>query len=348
MTNTTTSSLLSILMDQAQSANLSDLRSFLLSDPSVPLIVTGSGGSETAAELTALLYGACDGVATAVSPYSLHSFSDRALSSAKVLIISKGGHNKDAVFASRRAIEASPGRTAGFFLSDGERNEARKLFLKAAPERGFVIPMPGIKDGFVSTGTSFAYFALIVRLFQEGVQLEKYRNVPKAPFCHRLNNGALLETSTFRKVTNYVILCGSWGRPVALNLEGKLVETGIAGAEVYDFRNYCHGRFIYTSNHLEDSAVVMLVSPREKDLAGRIRDFLPAMTKLVLIETEHDAPEASLDLLIRATEFFQKLCTACGANPQSPSNPGRIDKRKPIHIPFTAEMKAWGPLTLNL
>ena len=340
--------LLPSLIDQAQSANLDAVRSYLLSEPSVPLVVTGSGGSETAAELVALLYGAHGGVATAVSPYSLHSFSDQALSTAKVLVISMGGHNKDAVFACRRALEASPERAAGFFLSGGDRNEARRLFLKAAPERGYLVPMPGINDGFVSTGTSIAYFALIVRLFQEGVHLDRYRSVPEIPFQLHLKDGTLLKPGVLRKVTNYIILSGSWGRPVALNLEGKLVETGMAGAEVYDFRNYCHGRFIYTSNHLEDSAVIMLISPRERDIAKRIREFLPGGTKLVLIETECDAPEASLDLLIRATSFFQGLCSECGADPTCPSNPGRIDKRVPISIPFIAEMKAWGPLSLNL
>ena len=96
---------------------------------------------------------------------------------------------------------------------------------------------------------------------------------------------------------------------------------------LYDFRNYCHGRFIYTSNHLEDSAVIMIVSPREEDLARRIRGFLPSDTKLVIIRTEHDSPEASLDLLIRSTLFFGEICEASGVDPDSPANHGRIDKR---------------------
>ena len=339
--------ILEAILEQIAEADITPIRNFLFENPGEPLVATGSGGAEAAADLLALLYGARGGVGTAVSPMTLNSFSDSALGTSKILLISKGGHNKDAVFASRRALEASPGRAAGFFLSDGDRNEARKLFLKAAPERGFLVPMKGVRDGFVSTGTSIAYFALLVRLFQDSVRLDKYRSVPEAPFRLRLKDGTPLDTKAFRMVTNYIILSGSWGRPVALNLEGKLVETGVAGAEVYDFRNYCHGRFIYTSNHLEDSAVVKLVSPSEKELSGRIREFLPAKTKLVLIETECNAPESALDLLIRSTELFLELCNECGADPASPSNPGHIDKRKPISIPFIAEMKAQGPLTLN-
>ena len=35
-----------------------------------------------------------------------------------------------------------------------------------------------------------------------------------------------------------------------------------------------------------------------------------------------------------------------GVNPESPGNPGRIDKRKPIWVPFMAALKKQGPLRL--
>ena len=127
----------------------------------------------------------------------------------------------------------------------------------------------------------------------------------------------------FRNVRSFVFLHGSWGRPVAVNLEGKLVESGLCPACVLDFRNYCHGRFIFTSAHLEDSAVVMFVSPREKDIAERTRKFLPASTRLVLIETEADTPDASLDLLIRSSAFYFDLCSVTGTNWVSPKTPAR-------------------------
>ena len=166
------------------------------------------------------------------------------------------------------------------------------------------------------------------------------------PYRLERNDGTPLTAEDFKDVRSFVVLHGSWGRPVAANLEGKLVESGLCPSCVVDFRNYCHGRFIFTSAHLEDSAVVMFVSPREKDIAARTRKFLPASTKLVLIETEADAPEASLDLLIRSSDFFFDLCGVTGTNWESPKNPGKIDKRQPMWVPFMAEMKHTGPLTL--
>ena len=334
------------ILVQVASANLAPLGSFLLSNPSEPLVASGSGGCESVSDFLALLRGARGGLATAVTPLTLHSMSDAALRSGKVVLFSAGGHNADAEFASKRCLAANPGKTAGVFLHDGDHNVSMKLFRKAGSPNGFVVPVHKSKDGFVSVGTSSAYFAILTRVFQPDADILKYSDRPAEPFtlCH--NDGSPMDSKELSGVRNLVILNGSWGRPVASNLEGKLVETGFSGAVVCDYRNFCHGRFIYVSNHLEDSAVVMLVSPRERHFAERTRRFLPASTKLIIIETPSDAPEASLDLLLRGTEFFQALCTATGANYLSPANPGRIDKRIPISVPFKTELEKMGPLTL--
>ena len=344
MTDTKTT--LQAVVDQTLSADLTPIKNFLFTNPSEPLIATGSGGAETAGEFAALLYGARGGVATSVSPYTLNSYSDAALKTAKLLLISKGGHNNDIIFATKRTLEVNPEKTAAINFSDADWNEARKSFLKIGSDKCFIVPMKGVHDGFVSTATSLSYFAIFTKIFQPDVDLEKYKALPETPFTLCLNDGTPLSPADFKPVKSYIILHGSWGRPVANNLEGKLVECGLASAGVYDYRNYCHGRFIFTSNHLEDSAVVLLVSPREKDIVARTRAFLPPTTKLLIIETEHDAPEASLDLLIRATEFYHSVCDAAGVNLESPKNPGRIDKRKPMWVPFIAALKKQGPLSL--
>lgn len=335
------------VIEQTLAADLDPIRDFLVFDPSRPLIATGSGGAETSGEFAALLYGARGGIATSVSPYTLNSFSDDALKTAKILLVSKGGHNNDIVFAAKRALAINPDNTAAVCFSDSDRNKARNVFLDAGSDKCFITPMKEVHDGFVSTGTSLSYFALFTRVFQPCVDLEKYRTLPKCPYMLCSNEGTSLTTADFKSVRSFVILHGSWGRPVANNLEGKLVESGIATAGVYDYRNYCHGRFIYTSNHLEDSAIIMLVSPREREIAARIRRFLPSTTKLIIIETGYDAPEASLDLLIRATEYFHAICKEIGVNPEGPRNPGRIDKRVPMWIPFIAELKKQGSLALD-
>ena len=335
------------ILDQARAADISPLRQFLLDNPGKPLVATGSGGAETVADFAALLYGARGGLSAAVSPYTLNSYSDEALGTAKLLLVSKGGHNNDIVFAARRGLSVNPGSTASFTLYTGERNEVRKLFAKAGSPLSFDIPGLTVHDGFVSTGTPVMYYALLCRAFDPGCDLTRYARLPEKPFRLERNDGTSLTPEDFRDVRHYVVLHGSWGRPVASNLEGKLVESGLCTAGVFDYRSLCHGRFILLSNHLEDAAVVMLVSPRERDIAERTRGFLPASARLVIIETEADSPEASLDLLIRTSAFFFDLCGATGTDWKSPRNPGRIDKRVPMWVPFMAEMKRTGPLGLG-
>ena len=334
------------LLTQAAEADVTALRQFLTTHPEQPLIATGSGGAESVADFVALLYGARGGVATAVSPYTLNSYCNEALKTAKLLLVSKGGHNNDIIFAAKRGLDVNPEKTASFTLYTGDRNEVRKLFAKKGSALSFDIPGLRAHDAFISTGTPVLYFALLCRIFDPGCDLSKYKKAPEVPYRLERNDGTALAPADFKDVKNYVILNGSWGRPAADNLEGKLVESGLCPACVVDFRNYCHGRFIFTSNHLEDSAVVMFVSPRERDIAARTRKFLPASTKLVIIETDTDAPEASLDLLIRSSLFFFDLCSATGTDWVSPANPGRIDKRQPMWVPFVKQLKEQGPLTI--
>ena len=42
------------IIDQAMAADITPIRNFLFSNPSEPLVATGSGGAETAAEFAAL------------------------------------------------------------------------------------------------------------------------------------------------------------------------------------------------------------------------------------------------------------------------------------------------------
>ncbi len=222
------------VIDGTLAADLDPIREFLFSNPSEPLIATGSGGAEAAGDFAALLYGAHGGVTTSVPPYTMNSFGDAALKTAKILLISKGGHNNDIVYATRRALEVNPGKTAAVNFSDSYRNEARKLFLKAGSDKSFIVPMKGVHDGFVSTGTALSYFAIFTKVFQPDADLEKYMTLPEQPFVLCLNDGTPLITEDLKNVRNYIFLQGSWGRPVADNLEGKLVECGLAQAGVYD------------------------------------------------------------------------------------------------------------------
>lgn len=254
------------------------------------------------------------------------------------------GHNNDIAFAARRALSVNPEDSACLCLHGGERNKLKPLFAKAgASQRDFCFDSH-VHDGFVSCETPLMYSAILTRVFGPASDIDTIAESQDSGFRVESASGGALGLDSLAGVDHFTILNAGWGTPVAELLEGKLVESGWASGQVADYRNYCHGRFIFTSNHLGDSAVVMLVSPREKALSARIRSFLPKDTKVVVIETGLEGPAAGLDLAVRMTGFFEAAARRAGVNPGSPKNPGRMDKRVPMWIPFVADLKKAGPL----
>lgn len=333
------------ILNQVSEHNTDSLRHFLLDNHSKPLIAVGSGGMVGVAQAVALLYSSIAGLGRAVTPLEMNSLSDETLSGVKVLLLSAGGHNNDIEFAAKRALTVNPADTACICRHGGGRNKLQPLFEKAgASERCFIFETSA-HDGFVSCGSPLVYLAILAKAFGKLGEISPVNGTGSISLV--TNEGSILTPEDFRGTEHFTILSAGWGSPVAELLEGKFVESGWATADVSDYRNYCHGRFIFTSNHLEDSVVVMIVSPREEALCRRIRSFLPARTKLIIIRTELDSAAAPLDLLISATGIFKELSQASGINPDSPKNPGKIDKRVPMWVPFVAELKKAGPLNLS-
>jgi HAD superfamily hydrolase (TIGR01549 family) len=124
--------------------------------------------------------------------------------------------------------------------------------------------------------------------------------------------------------------------------------------QLCDYRNYCHGRFIFGSNHCANKKVkktdvctILLISPREEFLAQKVRELvLPANMPIVEIRTEHDNPLASVQLLIDSLTFVSDLAEKqLGINPNSPPNYSSINKQVPIYgINFIRELSSFGEL----
>jgi hypothetical protein len=133
-----------------------------------------------------------------------------------------------------------------------------------------------------------------------------------------------------------------------------MVEGGLASVQLCDYRNYCHGRFIFGGNHCAnkkiaktDVCTILLITPREDKLAQEIRDkALADNMPIVEIRADEDSPLATIQLLIDAFTFVFDLAEKClGINPNSPKNYSKIDKRIPINsIPFSQELSKFGEL----
>ena len=332
------------IFTQAVGHDVESLRNYLLGNPGKPFLAVGSGGMYGVAEFVTLMYCSRSGLARTLTPLEFNSVSDEVLGESKILLFSAGGHNNDIKFAAKRALSLNPEGSACLCLHGGEKNKLIPLFAKAGASQRVFCFDSNVHDGFVSCDTPLMCYAILTKVFSNSSNFASLAESHDRYFSVVTASGEDLGTESLAGVEHFTILNAGWGAPVAELLEGKFVESGWASGQVTDYRNYCHGRFIFTSNHLANSAVVMLISPREKALSARILAFLPKDTKVVLIETGKDGPEAGLDLAVKMTGFFEKAAESVGVNPDSPKNPGRIDKRAPIWVPFAADLKKAGPL----
>lgn len=326
------------ILEWAYSQDISGLKRFLEQESGKPLICIGSGGSLSVCRYIALMYSTRRGVGISVTPYSVYSISEDVLKNSKVLLISHSGHNKDITSIAKRCMKINPRATANMTTNDGEKNDLKKII---RPENSFNYNS-GTKDGFISVNSVVANYALALFAFKESI-------VPAVNFTE-------LEISVnFNEINHFMILYGGWGEPAAIDLESKLVESGIATCAVSDYRNFCHGRFIFAGNHCgignktdapDDNVVVMLVTPRERPFAEKILRILPSSCKVILLQSDFEGAEASLELMIRSSLLAGEIAAQKDIDPLSPPNYSRIDKRVPGQIPFISDLKKSGPLTI--
>ena len=324
------------IMEWVRQQDVISLSSFLTTDIDRPFIIVGSGGSFSTCELIAMMYETLGGVAKAVTPYSVYSISDRALSRCKILLISNSGHNKDIVRIAKHCMELVPSHVANLTTADSAKNDL-KTIIPAGHSFNYVSK---IKDGFISVNSVIANYALVIKALKGYCDLSP-STVPSDPIPGDTNH--------------FMILYGGWGKPAAIDLESKLVESGVATCALSDYRNFCHGRFIFAGNHCghekklnvaDDGAVIMLTTPREESFAQKIRDILPKRCKVVVIHSDRTDSLAAIDLIYKTSVLAGGIAEMHGVNPLNPSNYGPVDKLKPQQIPFISDIKKSGPLKI--
>lgn len=320
----------------AEEQNVGQLARFITSNLELPLICIGSGGSFSICTLIAMMYDTLGGVAKAVTPYSVYSISDASLSRCKTLLVSTSGHNKDIVRIAKHLMKISPQYVANLTTSDSPKNDLKTII---PTERSFNFKS-NITEGFIAVNSIMANYALAIKALKGKCRVD---------FSSEACNKDL------SSVSHFVVLYGGWGQPAAVDIESKLVESGIATCSLSDYRNFCHGRFIFPGNHCghekksivaDDSAVIMLTTPREKNFASKIHALLPQRCRVIDLDTAHSDSLAAIDLLFKTTSLFGDIAETHCINPVSPPNYGPIDKLKPQQIPFINDIKNAGPLTI--
>lgn len=353
-------SLIPEVIKWAEKQDVRRLSRFLLESANVPLYLFGSGGSSSANDYAALLYETNEGMAKSLTTLAMASISDKALQNAKILITSSSGHGEDEKYIVRRAAELNPKGVCGLTRN----NDGKNLLVNALKEvttNWFQYRWP-IQRAFIATVSTIAKFALFYKAFtNDGDFLDKL-SLDLIP-SHCFNYAPRIEGATFadadaegdgyfpslREIKNFIVLYSGWSRPVAMDFECKMIECGIASVQLSDYRNFCHGRFIFPSKHLGDSVIMLFLTPREIAYANNLilkakenkdptKDLFPPQTPIIKIQSDLDSPLASIDLLIKMNVCFCEIAKACKLSdkddPCNPDNPWGINKEVPRSRPI--------------
>lgn len=325
------------LFKDVDARDIQHLHDFLFAEPEKPMLFIGNGGMLD--HFAGFLYEKNCGVARCITPLELAAMSDETIKQCRALILSSGGENMDIEYAVHKLLEVNPESTGCYANHIG----ARSFFNDIDPSKRFLFEAL-FEDSFISVENKFFRDAILYRAIT-GNRASDIDISLNSGACYRyqLNNSAA-KLTPLRKIKHFVVLFDDYSTPAAHDFESVLVETGVASAQVSDYRNYCHGRFLFVGNHTRhatskhtltdsDVAVVIFSSPINKTLVKGIRrNALTEETPIILIETPYTDDRAALDLLIKSNVFLADYEEkALGINPCDPVsyNDKKIHKNTP-------------------
>lgn len=298
----------------AEQQDVTRLAQFLFAENrQIPLVCIGSGGSLSACHYAVQLYQQRNGVlAQAMTPLQLMYAGYNIIRSSKLLFLSASGKNKDILSAIKYGVKYN--ETGMMSLTLHKNNPTEELLEQYPKVLRWCENIPSEKDGFLATNSLLATFTLLCKAAcASKFQDSRLKLNDLQPETYNLNLSV---------IQNFIVMYGATGEPVAWDIESKLTEAALGSALLSDYRNFGHGRHHWFDKRGENSCIIALVTPVEKELAYKTIGCLPKSVPVIYIETELDGPQASIDMLLKAFRFVNDLGEARGIDPGKPGVPG--------------------------
>lgn len=266
-----------------------------------PVIFVGSGGAFAVAQLAADLHLHATGrVARAVTPLEFGAM--RLHGETALVMFSASGKHPDAAMT----ITAAKGCGYAVIGVVTLRPEA-DLPPALRGDRVQVVTAPSDvpKDGFLATNSVLAMATTLV--------------AGRAP-SHKLPATLpLLEQPVEDAVrAQCLVLYGPGHACVALDLESRLHEIGLATVQVCDYRNFAHGRHAGLARHLAETTIVAVIAPEYARIAEQTLGELPSESHIVRLQTQASWPESALDLLAGSIQLIVPAAQERRINPAKP------------------------------
>lgn len=277
-----------------------------------PAVFAGSGGALAAARLAADLHTSESGAA-AVATTPLSAATTAYAPDVGLVMFTARGRHPDA------AMTVRAGRLRGAsHLAVVSARRRDELPPELSGPDVFVATVPSPPDGFLATNSVLAMATAICRAhcFDLPGDLPAFHEDVPRP--------------TRRSA---LVLTGPGLNAVGCDLEARLGETGLADAQVTDFRNLAHGRHVGLLRKHEHVTVVAISDQTSKALADRTLALLPPEIDVIRLESPLPGPASVLDLLVRSMQLTSAIGRDQGVDP---GRPGVAEfGRRLYHLPTT-------------
>jgi hypothetical protein len=120
---------------------------------------------------------------------------------------------------------------------------------------------------------------------------------------------------------NCLVLVGPGTDAAGIDLETRLSETGLAAAQLVDYRNFAHGRHYGLSRNQDRTTIVAFIAPEYADLANDTLAQVPNEVPVIRIETAQAWPVGVLELLVGSMQLIGQVSDAASLDPARPRVP---------------------------
>jgi len=290
-----------------------------------PLVVTGSGGSLTAANFVSNLHQRQTGnLSKSVTPLEI-VFSTQNPSESAVMILSAGGRNPDVLAALKKVIALEARQIV--VMCSRTNSPLARLASRYSHIRLYEFDLPTGSDGFLATNSLLAFLILLTRAYSTVLRLTDplpktfqalvYPEQSKEQFQKRLT--AVCEPLWERE--HLIVLYGDSTRPGAVDIESKFTEAALGAVLPSDYRNFAHGRHHWLAKRGPTTGVVALMSFEDELLARKTIELLPKSIPVVSLSFKHNHTVAGIASVVAALQITGLAGVARKLDPGRPGVP---------------------------
>ena len=287
----------------------------------LPLYVVGSGGSLTSATFASMLHQQTGMLSKCCTPLEFLEI-DNIDNKCAILMVTAGGNNNDILSAFDKAVVLEP-ELLGVVCASTKN----KISSKASEYPDVLIHAvrpPIGKDGFLATNSLLATMVWLARAYADSFsginnvfdspESILYDETPKKEFESEM----LTNLSKLKDRDTIIILHDFWGGAAALDIESKLIEAGLVGVQLADYRNFAHGRHNWLDKNGDRTGIIALVTPKCTELTAKTLDLIPNSIPVVKLSSNFDGPAASLNLLVKIMYVVKFFGSIKGIDPGRP------------------------------